>query len=226
MINYEGQEKLFEAIGKKLKRKTEAYIIGGSAMLFYNAKVATRDIDIVTGSKADFEGLKKALEEMGFYKKPPFINAKYGKLDVEKPVFFELGDRRIDLFMKKIICFELSETIASRVMEAHEYGNLTVKIVSPEDIILLKCATERAGDRQDAKELIERYNIKWDVVIKEAENQSKIGGDLFVVYLFDFIEELKEDFGADIPREVIKKVMKIGEKAMIDLMKKKAKTRK
>lgn len=221
MINYDAQAKLLEAIGKKLGRKVEAYIIGGSAMLFYNAKTATKDIDIVVASKEDFNELKNALEEMGFYRKSPFINPKYNEVEIDKPMFFVFGENRIDLFLKKIICFELSETMKSRITQAHEYNNLIAKIISPEDIILLKCATERAGDRQDAKELIEKYNVKWDVIISEAGHQTLLGQDLFVIYLFDFLEELKEDFKVDIPKDVIRTVRKIGEKAMIELMKRK-----
>lgn len=220
MIDYDEQSRLFDALGKKLKRKIEVYLIGGSAMLYYKTKKATKDIDIVAASNNDFDDVKKALEEMGFYKKEPFLNIKYQTVDVRKPVFLVFGDRKIDLFINEIICFKLTETMKSRITQAHEYGNLIAKIISPEDIILLKCATERAGDRQDAKELIENYNIKWDVIVKEAEHQSELGRDLFVVYLFDFFEELAEDLKAEIPKEVIVKIRKIAEKAMIKKMKK------
>lgn len=226
MIDYNEQSKLFETIGNILKRKVEVYLIGGSAMLFYNAKKATKDIDIVTTSKPDFNELIEALTKIGFYEKPPFIHLKYNEINIDKPKFFILNEWRIDVFLNKIVCFVLTESMKSRVTQSHEYNNLIVKVISPEDIILLKCATEREGDRIDAKELISNYNINWYTIIDEAGHQSKIGEDLFVIYLYDFLGELKEDLKADIPLKVIREIRLIGEKAMIRLIKEKEQRRK
>src|SRR3989338_68770 len=226
MIDYNEQSKLFEAIGRILKRKIEVYLIGGSAMLFYNAKKATKDIDIVTASKPDFNELIDALKKMGFYEKPPFINIKYNEVAVDKPKFMILKDWLIDIFLNKIVCFVLTDTMKSRATQSHEYSNLIVKIISPEDIILLKCATEREGDRIDAKQLIDNYNINWYTIIEEAGHQSRLGQDLFVVYLYDFLGELKEDLKADITLKVIREIRMIGEKAMIKLIKEKEDRRK
>src|SRR3989344_2489748 len=110
MVNLEDQQKLFEAIGKKLKKRTKCFVVGGSAMLYFGKK--------------------------------------------NKPALMERGLDRIDIFYKEIICFRLSETMIGRIGKIYEYGNLIVHIVSSEDIILLKSATERAGDRGDAAELI------------------------------------------------------------------------
>jgi hypothetical protein len=218
VINYNEQTRLFELIGRGLKRKIEIYVIGGSAMLYYDSKNATKDIDLVTTSKKDFDELLGFLEGAGFYRKKPFISPKYAGVEVKKPVFLELSGQRIDIFLNEIICFRLSETMKARVKIKHEYGNLIVKIVSPEDIVLLKSATERAGDRQDAKELINRYNINWDAVLEEASYQSGLEGSLFVVYLYYFLYELKTDFKAEIPEEIIRLVRKIGEKKMLEIM--------
>jgi hypothetical protein len=220
-MKYSQQSELFMLIGKTIKKKIEAYIIGGSAMLYYNAKEATKDIDLVVTSKEDFDELERAMKSIGFSIKEPFLNKKYEGIKVNKPIFFVLGDRRVDMFLNEIICFKLSETMKARATELHEYANLTAKIISPEDIILLKCATERQGDRQDAKELISRYNIKWDLILKEAEQQSEAGKDLFVVYLYDFLEELKDDLKADISKEVLRNVRKTAEKAMVKVLKNK-----
>ena len=67
-----------------------------------------------------------------------------------KPALMERGQERIDIFCKEIICFKLSETMINRVKMIYEYDNIIINVVSPEDIILLKSATERAGDRIDA----------------------------------------------------------------------------
>jgi len=51
--------------------------------------------------------------------------------------------------------------------------------------------------------LIEKFNINWNVIIEEAVNQTRLESYLFPVYLYDFLEELKEDFKAEIPKEVL-----------------------
>lgn len=220
MTDYEEQSRLLTGIGNALNRKIETYLIGGSAMLYYKTKKATKDIDMVTTSNKDFLELKSTLENMGFRRRIPFLHKKYKGIKVDAPIMLELEDARIDLFQTRIISMYLSEPMKSRITQSHEYSNLIANIISPEDIILLKCATERAGDRQDAKELIENYNIKWDTIIGEAEHQTELGQDLFVVYLYDFFEELAEDLKAEVPKEVIKKLRKIAEESMIKTMKK------
>ncbi|MEK6907185.1 MAG: hypothetical protein AABW45_01535, partial [Nanoarchaeota archaeon] len=104
--------------------------------------------------------------------------------------------------------------------DVFEFENLIVKIVSPEDIILLKCATERAGDRIDALELIKKFNIDWDIIIKESIEQTKLGESIFPVFLYDFLLELKEDLKAEIPSNVLKELLKISEKELAKRLKK------
>lgn len=224
MIDLKEQSKLFNLIGKELKEKTEVIAIGGTAMMLYGVKELTKDIDIVTTKKQDFDVVKKALENIGFKEKELFkVNTKYAEVEVDKPIFLVQSDKRIDLFLNKIICFKMTDTMQDRIEKVYEYNNLIIKVVAPEDIILLKCATDRAGDRKDAFDMIYRFNIKWDIIVNEAEHQAEVGQDVFLVYLFDFLEELYEDFKADIPRDVIKKIRKIAERQMIDVLAKKKK---
>jgi len=220
MVNLEDQQKLFEIIGKRLKKRTKCFVIGGSAMLYYGAKAVTKDIDVVFDDKEGFDNFLKILKEIEFKVKNPEM-LYFGKKN--KPVLMERGLDRIDVFCKEIICFRLSETMIDRVGKVYEYGNLIAHVISPEDIILLKCATERAGDRSDAAELVKRFNVKWDIIIKEALHQTELDKPLFVVFLYEFLLELKEDFKAEVPKEVLKTLLKMSEKEMIRRLKKKFK---
>lgn len=220
MINLKEQIELFKLIGSELGIKTECLVVGGTAMLFYGAKETTKDVDIITMDEQSFDAIKKALENIGFAERNLFTIFKHYELielvkkDKRKPVIMESKDIRMDLFCREIICFKVSDSMLERVREVHELNNLIVKIMSPEDIILLKCATEREKDRLDALELIKKFNINWSIVIKESIHQTEIGEDVFPVYLYDFLMGLKEDLKADIPDYVIKEIRKIGEKAM------------
>ncbi|MBI2499485.1 nucleotidyltransferase [Candidatus Woesearchaeota archaeon] len=217
MINLGKQEELFLAIGERLKHKIECYVIGGSAMMYYGVKENTKDIDLVFLNISDRDAVVEILQDIGFLEKSTrLLYAR--KRDV--PLLFEFGEARIDLFIRKIICFKVTDEMINRVNKVYEYSNLTIKIVMLEDIILLKSATERAGDRIDVKAILEKTKIDWNIIIGESIRQTKIGDSIFPVFLYDFLVELKEDLKVDIPKEVILKIMKIAEKEMIKAKKK------
>ena len=218
MTTLEEQNNLFKLIGEKLKKPMECFVVGGSAMLYYGAKNLTKDIDIVFNYKEDREKFIKILEDLGFKER----QAKFLYFEKKNvPILMERKNDRLDLFYDKIIDMKFTKSIKERATKVYEYNNLIVKVIVPEDIILLKCATERAGDRLDALELIKKFNINWEIVINESLNQTKIGGDAYPVLLFDFLSELKEDMKTDIPDEVIKKIRKIAEDVMLTKIKEK-----
>ena len=56
---------------------------------------------------------------------------------------------------KEVIGFKISSSIIDRVKEVHEFGNLIIKTISPEDIILLK----KAAISDQTTELIIREKV-------------------------------------------------------------------
>jgi len=223
MVKINEQTQLFEIIGAELEEKIECYVIGGSAMMFYGAKEDTKDVDLVFLKNKDLEKVKEILKKISFKDKKELVKIFRRYEDKKNRPIMMVGKEgeRIELFFKEIITFEMSNSIVKRVTETHEFNNLLVKVVSPEDIILLKCATEREKDRFDALSLIEKFNINWNVIIEEAVNQTRLESYLFPVYLYDFLEELKEDFKAEIPKEVLKEIRKISEDLLLKKLKKK-----
>ena len=219
MIDFNRQLDLLNIIGNELKRKIEVLIIGGSAMMFLGAKTETKDIDLVLLNKNDFILIKEVLEKIGFSKRA--LKITRGNYQAKfSPIFLERGDVRFDLFLNEVICIKITKEILDRVKEVHEFDNLIVKVLSPEDLILMKSTTERVGDREDGKNLVEKYKIDWNIIIEESIRQTEIGDSIFPVFLYDFLVELKEELKVDIPKEVILKIMKIAEKEMIKAKKK------
>ena len=222
MINFDQQLDYFKLIGKELNVKRECFVIGGSAMMFYNAKSETKDVDLVFMDKEAFNDIKNILVKLGFEEKKSLIRIfkRYEEAH-NKPIMMIGKETRFDLFLNEIITLKMSDSIIDRVRESHEFENLIIKVVSPEDIILLKSATEREKDKIDALSLINKFNIKWNIIIEESINQSKIGKHLFPVFLFDFLYELKEDLKADIPKDVLNKIRKISENMLEEHLRKK-----
>ena len=218
MINLEQQNELFKVLGEKLKKRIECYVIGGSAMMYHGMKPSTIDIDLVFDHEKDREEVEKILKNIGYKERETRV-IYFGKKNT--PLLLQRDEARFDLFLNKIISTVLSEGMKERVELIYEYDDLIVKVISPEDIIITKCATERAGDRKDAAEIIKKVTIKWDQVIEESIYQASVTPYIFPVFLFDFLEELKEDLKAEIPKKILDEIRKIGEDMMEEKLKKK-----
>src|SRR3990167_5850562 len=107
MIAFKDQDDLFKLIGSELKEKTECIVIGGSAMMYYNAKEETKDIDLIFMEKEAFDDVKNALKNLEFVERKSVIKIfkHYELLEKEKrkPIFMEGKNIRIDLFFKEVI---------------------------------------------------------------------------------------------------------------------------
>jgi len=221
MIGLDEQIELFKLVGAELSRKIECFIIGGSAMMFYGFKSATKDVDFVFLEEDEINRLKKTLEKIGFHEKKMGIEDRKKDSSRKGPVVMERKEARFDLFLEDIFAFRLSPGIASRVKEVHEFGNLIVKVVSQEDIILLKCATDRIGDSVDVRDIANKHTVDWKVIIEESLWQTKEGRKIFPLFLYDFLVDLKEDFKLDIPKSVLVELRRISEGMLYELEKKK-----
>ena len=205
----EEQAALLKFIGSSLKKKTECMVIGGSAMMFYGIKKTTKDIDMVFSSEKERKDAALALENAGFYK-------KYFK---DKDIFLlERNGMKIDMFLKKIFKFFLSNSMMERKKEVHEFGNLTAMIASPEDIVLLKCATDREGDRIDAKNIIEKSDINWGIILEEIKWQNRNSGKALSMFLYDFLLDVKS-LKTDIPDKIMKELRAINKEEIEKLRK-------
>jgi hypothetical protein len=192
MISLERQNGLFIAIGKKLKRKINVYAVGGTAMIFHGLKDATLDIDLVFENKEDRQEFIEAIKSLGYY----YLDARViYKKNENIPEMLTLGDERFDLFVNEVVDFNFSDNMKERAKETHQFeDNFILKIASPEDIIVMKCATDRLKDLDDAKSIITNTSIDWDTIVREAKNQMKIGKSRAIFELGYFIEKLEKKF--------------------------------
>ena len=221
MINLEDQISLFKnIIGINLNKKVECIAIGGSAMMFYQAKNSTKDVDLVFLKKEDLEDVKNILHDSGFNERKNIKGISRENEESSKPVMMEGKDTRFDLFLNEVIGFKIHQATIERLREVHEFGNFTVKTASPEDILMMKGCTERERDRDDAAELIKKFNINWNVIISETSTQTKIGMVAFPLLLYEFLTELRENRNVDVPKEIIKELLVIAKKQFKELKKK------
>jgi len=217
MTGLKEQEDIFKLIGASLKKKTECFVIGGSAMMYYKLKNITKDIDIVLLNEKDRQYVLETMKNLGYAERNSrilYVNKK------NVPILLQRGQDRFDLFSRKIINLKFTDEMAGRANLAYDYGNLTAKIVSPGDIIILKCATDRAGDRIDAANIIKSTNINWNTLFDESIRQMNLIGDIIPLNLYQFLLELKEDLQIEIPSDFIKKLEEECERILTERLKK------
>src|SRR3989344_2922020 len=210
MITIDQQQKLLLNVARRLTKKITVYAIGGTAMMFLGFKEATLDIALVFENEKDRAIFKEAVKSLG-----------YGGMDALKvygakkniPEMFKLNDERFDLFVIEVVDFIFSENMQKRAEQIHQFEtNLILKIANPHDIILMKCATDRVKDKDDARKIINSTKINWDIVIDEAKKQIELGKDRAVFDLGFFLEELKTKMNIDIPQEVLDKLFELVER--------------
>ena len=126
------------------------------------------------------------------------------------PEMLSLNDERFDLFVVEVIDFIFSDTMQKRAESIHQFDdNLVLKIADPHDIIVMKCATDRIKDKDDARKIINSRTIHWDILIKEVKKQIELGKERAAFELGEFLEELKHTMDVDVPKKVLDELFEI-----------------
>ncbi len=210
MITTDQQQKLLLNVSRRMTKKITAYAVGGTAMMFLGFKDTTLDIDIIFENEKDRDIFKKAIISLG-YQEIDVIKV-YGTR-TNRPQMFRLDDERFDLFVVSVIDFIFSENMKKRAEQTHQFGDMLIlKIANPHDIILMKCATDRLKDKDDARKIINATQIDWNILIEEAKKQMELGREKAAFSLGCFLEDLKNDMKVDVPQEVLDKLFEIVEK--------------
>jgi len=219
MINIERQQGLLLAVSKKLKEKVIAYAVGGTAMMFLGLKDATADIDLVFENRKERELFKNAVKSVGYKEMDSMI--VYGGKE-NQPEMLVLGDERFDLFLREVVYFIFSENMQKRAREIHQFeDNLVLKIADPHDVILMKCATDRLKDIDDAMSIIKNTKIDWNLIVEEAKNQARLGKEKTIFELGYFFEKLNNKSKEIVPKPVTNELWGLLQKEIKGRQKKK-----
>lgn len=218
MITIDEQQKLFLNIARMLNKKITAYAVGGTAMMFLGIKDSTLDVDLVFENEKDKDTFKEVIKSLG-YKEIDAIKV-YGARR-NQPEMLKLNDERFDLFVINVMDFVFSENMQKRAESIHQFGeNLILKIADLHDIILMKCATDRLKDKDDARRIINLGKIKWELFVEEAKKQIELGKDKAAFELGCFLEELKNKMNVEIPQEILDELFEIVKKQAEEKQKK------
>jgi len=197
MIQQEDQESLFRLISSYVKKDVVCYAFGGTAMMYYGYKTATKDIDLLFADEDDNNTFIEAINVLG-YKRMSMVSVYVEALTKEKrkPEMFTRVDERFDLFVKYVFQTIFRDEMRKRFFARHDYtmskNTLSVFVLSKEDIIFLKSITQREKDFDDILTIVQKdNNINWDLIINEARWQSRHGDGWAIMDLEQTMQRLK-----------------------------------
>jgi len=187
-----------ERIGAQIETPLTVYLIGGGAMAFRDLKNTTKDIDLIVTSGADLQQLQTVLLANGYeiVKEP---GEEYDELGAQR-ILENDGGCRIDVFNQQVIDkLVLSEGMRRRSERYLDAGELSVELVSAEDIFLFKAVAGRTDDIGDMYGLIQ-LALDFDVIEDELVQQiNLLGQELFVSYINEALFDLEEQHNITTP---------------------------
>ena len=195
-IGKDGLAELFSESSSIVHRQMTVYLIGGGAMCFRNQKNATKDVDLILASDTDYHDFSAALGKLGYLKQTN-ASQTYKKMETSG-IWVKENGGRFDLFVRKVCnALELSQDMVKRSELLGRYGNLEVRMLSNEDIILFKGITERFADTNDIAQIIRTSNVDWKIIENECIHQSS--KERWFGALIGKFDDIEEKHGITIP---------------------------
>jgi len=211
LFDREYLETEFNKLNKSLQEHVTLYLIGGGSMSFQRYKAATKDIDVVVRSNGELYNIETALRSIDYI--VPAVRGPYKQMGASA-ILENVDGFRWDIFVN-VICggLQLSEGMIERSRELFREENISVYMISPEDIFVFKSITTRERDREDMYSLFSK-GLDFDIIEKEFiwQNENKVNEYEWMAFFFDGIEEFFDTYHISHP--ITKSLHDIAEKGM------------
>jgi hypothetical protein len=207
-------ESVLAYVGERLKHEVNGMLIGGNAMLYYDLKGQTKDLDLVFFKKEDISGIVRIILSHPLYRKAkvlikPSIEVKPELLKKGKPTV--IGDTdlpRFDIFYRYVFSVD-TEKIFEGSKRSIRFELLKLKLIDVENLIFLKAVSGRPVDVEDIVRVVKNLEIDWKNFVDFVKGYYKTDHKP-VWFLLGTIYELnkKEEI---IPKFVVREVEKLFE---------------
>lgn len=195
-FNAEYIDREFEKIATRVKTDISIYLIGGCSMSFRGLKETTKDVDIVFQTHSDFDVFCHALFGAQYWE-PARVEREYAQLHASK-MFRNKDDFNLDLFVERVIKkLYLSKSMISRAELYKKYENLSVYLLSKEDIFLFKGLASEGRERDLPDMRVIYPNLNWNIIKEELKSQ-KLSEEL-VEHFKRRLVKFRETYQLDVP---------------------------
>ena len=186
-----------EKLDGVLSARVNLYLIGGGSMSFQNLKDATKDIDVVVRSESDMNLLRSALAQMGY--SVPAVRGPYKQMQASA-IMENKDGFRWDIFVS-VVCggLKLSDAMTDRAVNLFSLDNVSINMISLEDIFIFKSITSRERDREDMYLLFLQgldFNIIREEIVWQNDNNISVA---WIAFFFNGLEEVVERYSIVIP---------------------------
>lgn len=191
----------FSELADLIEDELTVYLIGGGALTLEDLKNATKDIDLIVRKESELRQLWNVLRSAG-YEPQEDLAEEYSQL--ETAFILEKDRQRFDVFHEQVAgVIYLSDSMISRSRHLFDEGNLSVRMVSLNDIFLFKTVANRQDDVDDMIR-IAQGGIDDDVLVDEIMTQLELlGSDDFIGSMKQKLDRLEDQgFVFDIHGEV------------------------
>ncbi len=206
-------ENELQKLAGSLVKKSAVFVGGGAAMAFYGLKEATKDVDVVVQTQDDVNSLALALRALGYSDPRRGVTVKYARMRATMILENSEGFRW-DIFERVVARkLSLSGNMVARSQLLFERGNLQVRLLSKEDIFLLKSVTDRARDLEDMG-VVAESGVDWSIIAAECDCQSLHSKVVWEDALCSRLMDLRERRGIVSPIE--KRICRLADQKFLE----------
>jgi len=217
--SYYGKEdviKLLDQIGRNVRRRVRAYLLGGTVLTYLGLKDSTKDVDLVVENFQAYSEVVKALRKLKFVRKT-------------KMKFVDLEGRIVDIDYGKFVKLKLYEVMKKRSRLIGVFGNLEAYMLIPEHIVFYKAITPRERDIDDIVLILKNIPVNWNILVRDAEEITRKElaenpNPIILTYeLYVTFKRIRSMCPELIPLDIFSKIKRIGEKQFYYWLKRKEK---
>lgn len=160
-------------LGPNVPRRTRGVAHGGTSLTLRGVKETTKDVDFAFIDRADFDHVRRALEDAGYR-----VTARYEQFG-ELQLRLENPQEPIDIIDVRHPTWNhwAMKGLALRGCTRIRHGNFELLQPDVETALVFKTYPARASDIQDLKRLVEQTAPRWDRVRKIFEEQERLALD-------------------------------------------------
>ncbi|HXZ91232.1 MAG TPA: hypothetical protein VEG61_09225 [Candidatus Dormibacteraeota bacterium] len=198
-------------LGSALKQKVTIFVAGGAVMAFLKLKIATKDIDVIVRTNVEVGLLDSCLRSLGYA--PPKTTLEYSRM-MTNAILENAQGFRWDLFHQVLAGkLSLSKGMIFRSQLFDAIGQLEARMLSKDDIFLLKSVTDRDLDLDDMR-IIAESGVDWQTVRKECQLQAQNSTQIWENALCEKLIELRKTRNITSPIE--KEICRIADQKILE----------